>query len=99
LPKTKTRLLLSTAIVASGIAAAGAIAQGLMPAPGTYDRNRLPETKRVVKQYVLAPRGNVDGLILQDGTPVNFPAPHLGTEVVFVTSSAIRSRSAGCARA
>jgi len=69
-------------IAATAFAAAGAIAQVSLPAPGTYDWNQLPETKGVVKQYVLGPRGNVDGLILQDGTEVNFP-PHLGTQIVF----------------
>lgn len=82
LPKTTTRLLLSTALLTSALVAAGAIAQVPLPVPGTYDWNQLPETKGVVKQYVLGPRGNVDGLILQDGTEVNFP-PHLGTQVVF----------------
>lgn len=82
LPKTKSRLLLSAVITASVFAAAGAIAQVPLPAPGTYDWNQLPETRGVVKQYVLGPRGNVDGLIMQDGTEVNFP-PHLGVQIVF----------------
>lgn len=73
----KTRLLLSAAVVASTVAVAGAVAQ-----VGTYDLSQLPETKGVVKQFTLSPRGDVDGLILQDGTEVNFP-PHLGTQVVF----------------
>lgn len=80
--KIKSRLLLSAVIVTAVIGAAGAIAQVSVPSPGIYDWNQLPEAKGVVKQYVLGPRGNVDGLILQDGTEVNFP-PHLGTQVVF----------------
>ncbi len=79
----KTRLILSAAVVASSVAAVGAIAQVGPQGPfGTYDLNQLPETKGVVKQFTLSPRGSVDGLILQDGTEVNFP-PHLGTQVVF----------------
>lgn len=83
LPKTKTRLLLSAAVLTTAIAAAGAFAQvPPPPAFGTYDLSQLPESKGVVKQFVLSPRGDVDGLILQDGTEVNFP-PHLGTQVVY----------------
>ncbi len=82
LPKIKARLLLSAAVLTSALAVASAIAQVPLPTLGTYDWNQLRETKGVVKQYVLGPRGNVDGLILQDGTEVNFPS-HLGTQIVF----------------
>lgn len=79
----KTKLLFSAAILASGLAAAGAMAQSVPPGPfGAYDLSQLPETKGIVKQFKPSPRGSVDGLILQDGTEVNFP-PHLGTQVVF----------------
>jgi hypothetical protein len=33
-----------------------------------WDPSQLPETKGIVKQYTLTPRGDVDGLILTDGT-------------------------------
>ncbi|MGE3064619.1 MAG: hypothetical protein AB7K67_03470 [Hyphomicrobiaceae bacterium] len=80
---SKTKLLLTAAVITTGLTAAGAIAQVGPPiALGTYDLSQLPETKGVVKQFTLSPRGDVDGLILQDGTEVNFP-PHLGTQVVF----------------
>ena len=80
---SKTTRLLSAAAVASGLAVAGAIAQVVPPTnQGIYDLSQLPETKGIVKQFTLSPRGDVDGLILQDGTEVNFP-PHLGTQVVF----------------
>ncbi len=89
----KTGLLLSAAVVASTVAVAGAIAQ-----VGTYDLSQLPETKGVVKQFTLSPRGGVDGLILQDGTEVNFP-PHLGTQVVFAIKPGDRHRDPRLARA
>jgi hypothetical protein len=47
-----------------------------------YDPAQLPETKGVVKQYTLGPRGDVDGLILADGTEVKL-APYLSSETVF----------------
>src|SRR6202167_2310814 len=47
-----------------------------------YDPAQLPATKGVVKQYTLGPRGDVDGLILADGTEVKI-APYLSAETVF----------------
>lgn len=79
----KSKRLLSAAIVAAtGLVTAAAIAQ-VTPAEnlGAYDLSQLPETKGVVKQFLLSPRGDVDGVILQDGTEVNFP-PHVGSQVV-----------------
>ncbi len=46
----------------------------------SYDAQQMPEMKGVVAQYDLTPRGDVDGLILQDGTEVHLP-PHLSTEL------------------
>jgi hypothetical protein len=43
---------------------------------------RKPETRGIVKQYTLTPRGDVDGLILNDGTEVTLP-PHLTSQIVF----------------
>jgi hypothetical protein len=78
-----TKPLFCAALFATGLATASAIAQvGPPSTPGAYDLSQLPETKGVVRQFTLSPRGSVDGLILQDGTEVNFP-PHLGTQVVF----------------
>jgi hypothetical protein len=48
----------------------------------TYDPSQLPATKGTVAQYSLTPRGDVDGVILQDGTEVHLP-PHLSTQLVF----------------
>ncbi|WP_336886959.1 hypothetical protein [Methylobacterium sp. SyP6R] len=47
-----------------------------------WDPGTLPETKGTVKQYTLTPRGDVDGLILTDGTEVKLP-PRLSGAVVF----------------
>jgi len=45
------------------------------------DLQQLPATKGTVSRYTLTPRGDVDGLILVDGTEVHFP-PHLSTQLV-----------------
>jgi hypothetical protein len=47
-----------------------------------WDSSRLPETRGTVKQYTLTPRGDIDGLILSDGTEVKLP-PHLSSQVAF----------------
>lgn len=83
MPRFIDRFLSTKAIPASLLViglAGTAIAQA-PPRPG-YDPSQLPETRGTVKQYSLTPRGDVDGLILQDGTQVQFP-PHLGVQVVF----------------
>jgi hypothetical protein len=64
--------------------AAGLIAAGIahaQPAP-TYDPAQLPVTKGKIAGYSLTPRGDVDGVFLDNGTEVHFP-PHLGTQIVF----------------
>ena len=76
-PKRARSMLLAATIVAG--AGGVAIAQNV----ATYDPAQLPATTGKVAQYSLTPRGDVDGLILQDGTEVHFP-PHLGTQLVFV---------------
>jgi hypothetical protein len=45
------------------------------------DLQQLPATKGTVSHYTLTPRGDVDGLIMADGTEVHFP-PHLSTQLV-----------------
>jgi hypothetical protein len=47
-----------------------------------YDPQQLPATKGTVSHYTLTPRGDVDGLILADGTEIHFP-PHLSTQLVY----------------
>ncbi|UFW91970.1 hypothetical protein BjapCC829_49230 (plasmid) [Bradyrhizobium barranii] len=47
-----------------------------------YDPQQLPAINGTVTRYTLTPRGDVDGLILSDGTEVHFP-PHLSTQLVY----------------
>jgi hypothetical protein len=47
-----------------------------------YDPQQLPMLQGKVGQYSLTPRGDVDGLILEDGTEIHLP-PHLGAQLVF----------------
>jgi hypothetical protein len=69
--------------------ATGALAQTPLPsgpAAATqqpiYDPQQLPAYKGQVQQFTLTPRGDIDGLILVDGTEVKLP-PHLSTELAF----------------
>src|SRR5258708_7509741 len=73
---------------------AGALAQnppqspaGQAPAPTVgqaplYDPQQLPALRGQVQQFTLTPRGDIDGLILTDGTEVKTP-PHLSTEIAY----------------
>ncbi len=74
----RLRLALLGATLIAGVAGAVAVAQ---PAP-TYDPAQLPAIKGRVAQYSLTPRGDVDGLILDDGTEIHMP-PHLGTQIAY----------------
>jgi hypothetical protein len=47
-----------------------------------YDPDQLPAQRGKVQQFTLTPRGDIDGLILADGTEVVLP-PHLSTEVAY----------------
>ena len=76
----RTRVLLATLLTATALSA-GAAVYGQPGAP-VWDSSQLPETKGTVKQYTLTPRGDVDGLILADGTEVKLP-PHLTAQIVF----------------
>jgi hypothetical protein len=51
-------------------------------AASLYDPQQLPAIKGTVARYTLTPRGDVDGMILTDGTEVHFP-PHLSTQLVY----------------
>ena len=73
----RKHVVLAACLLAVG--ATAAIAQNA----ATYDPAQLPATKGTVAEYSLTPRGDVDGLILTDGTEVHLP-PHLGTQLVFV---------------
>jgi hypothetical protein len=69
--------MLAATLVAGG--AGVAVAQD---AAATYDPSQLPAIQGKVAEYSLTPRGDVDGLILADGTEVHLP-PHLGTQLVY----------------
>ncbi len=68
--------LLSATLLA-GVGTEAALAQDT----GTFDPAQMPSLHGKVARYDLTPHGDVDGLILQDGTEVHFP-PHLGTQMV-----------------
>jgi len=77
--KTRYSLLAATFLVGSlGVAAA----QTATTPAATDDPANLPVFHGKVAQYSLTPRGDVDGLILADGTEVHLP-PHLGIQLVF----------------
>jgi hypothetical protein len=40
----------------------------------------LPEVSGALKQFLVNPRGEIDGLILKDGTEVHFP-PHMSSQI------------------
>jgi hypothetical protein len=52
-----------------------------VPAP-IYDPQQLPAYKGEVQQFTLTPRGDIDGMVLKDGTEVKTP-PHLSTELAY----------------
>jgi hypothetical protein len=70
------KALMTAAVLSAGTAS---YAQG---DSRLWDPAQLPEIKGLVKQYTLTPRGDVDGLILTDGTEVKLP-PHLTGQIVF----------------
>jgi hypothetical protein len=60
-------------------------ANQLAPATGQtplYDPQQLPTQRGQVQQFTLTPRGDIDGLILTDGTEVKTP-PHLSTQIAY----------------
>ena len=69
-------ILLAATLLAGGVGAA--VAENA----ATYDPSQLPAVQGKVAEYSLTPRGDVDGLILADGTEVHLP-PHLGTQLVY----------------
>ena len=75
--RLRTTLLLGATLLAGGTAAAIAQVGG---GAATFDPAQMPAVHGTVARYDLTPRGDVDGLILQDGTEAHFP-PHLGLQV------------------
>ncbi len=74
----KTRNILLAATLAA--VSLGAVGVAVAQSAATYDPAQLPAIKGKVAQYSLTPRGDVDGLILADGTEVRMP-PHLGAQL------------------
>lgn len=72
-------MLLAATLLAGGVGAAAA--QTADPNPATYDATQLPAIQGKIAAYSLTPRGDVDGLILADGTEIHLP-PHLGAQLV-----------------
>ena len=85
----KSFLMLASALVlgagvvqGTGMAIAQPAGRGPAANAPVYDPAQLPEIKGKVAQYSLTPRGEVDGLILADGTEVHVP-PFVSTQLVF----------------
>lgn len=76
---SRPRLIFGALLAGTVLGEAAVYAQNVTP---FWDPSQLPETKGTVKLYTLTPRGDVDGLILDDGTEIKLP-PHLTGQVVF----------------
>jgi hypothetical protein len=68
--------------LAAGLLATGTPAAAFGQGAAVYDPEQFPAIQGKVAQYSLTPRGEVDGLLLDDGTQVHLP-PHLGAQLVF----------------
>ncbi|HEY7300778.1 MAG TPA: hypothetical protein VH684_23020 [Xanthobacteraceae bacterium] len=94
---TRYGVLLSALLVVTGLGAGvAAYSQNIGQ---TWDASQLPVTSGTVRQYTLTPRGDIDGLILNDGTEVKVP-PHLTGEMAYaihpgdaVTIRGLRARA------
>jgi len=76
----KAALLCGSALFA---VRAGTLAQNQPPGQApVYDPQQLPAQRGQVQQFTLTPRGDIDGVILSDGTEVKTP-PHLSTEIAY----------------
>ncbi|WFU38023.1 hypothetical protein QA640_26705 [Bradyrhizobium sp. CB82] len=76
---TSRRALFCSPLSTTVIGSSAAYSQAMSP---MWDSSQLPESRGIVKQYTLTPRGDVDGIILTDGTEVKLP-PHLTAQTVF----------------
>jgi hypothetical protein len=71
-----------TALLASGLMAFGLVDAAYAQLGTTYDPAQLPTVSGKVVQYIPTPRGDVDGLLLSDGTEVQI-GPAASTQLVF----------------
>jgi hypothetical protein len=69
-------------LIAAALLMAGSIATAVGQGVGGADPDQFPAIHGRIIQYSLTPRGEVDGLILDDGTQIRTP-PHLGAQLVF----------------
>lgn len=74
MPRTRTLRIGFLLVFPLAAEPATALAQSI------YDSSQLPQITGKVLQYDLTPRGDVDGLILTDGTEIHMP-PHLSAEI------------------
>lgn len=63
-------------------AAPPAVAPPALGETPVYNPDQLPMQRGQVQQFTLTPRGDIDGLILTDGTEVVLP-PHLSTQLAY----------------
>ena len=73
---------LRTALLAAVVFSAGIGTMAYAQTDTVFNLDQLPMTNGTVAQYLPTPRGEVDGLLLTDGTEVHVP-PHLSTQLVF----------------
>ena len=81
LSSSRPAWLALTLLVSARSGAQVAAPEVTAPAPA-YDPAQLPSFRGKVQQYTLSPRGEIDGLILSDGTEVKTP-PHLSTSIAY----------------
>lgn len=91
---TRRNIIGAIVVAATSLASFHAAAQpsrpDLPPPPDRMPRERsAPDDFRqatvsgTIKQYLMNPHGEVDGLLLNDGTQINFP-PHMADELVSI---------------
>jgi len=76
----KTKHLIPIILMSFVVGAAISLAQPVPPTPATQP---VPPTEQIagtVSMYLLNPRGEVDGLLLADGSQVKFP-PHMSADL------------------
>jgi hypothetical protein len=83
---SKRSTLCCLALPLAALVSAAAMAQTPTPRPiaatPLYDPAQLPSFSGKVQQFTLTARGDIDGLILTDGTEVKTP-PHLSTAIAY----------------
>jgi hypothetical protein len=82
MPRLRTFLLAATLLAGTAGAAIAQMDTVTTNTTATNAMQQLPAIKGQVAAYSLTLRGDVDGLILTDGTEVHLP-PHLGAQLVF----------------